>query len=98
MSASAFNEIAVLWAEHVEAPWPDDLYSAGGPGKDVAEIDGAMAGCISTYLQIHGVLDTDRSRILRSSSSDLEEILPRLQGEAAAYVRRLIRMADLIAF
>ncbi|WUI00155.1 hypothetical protein OHR68_42910 [Spirillospora sp. NBC_00431] len=96
MSASAFDEIAALWAEHVKAPWPDDLYSAGDPGKDVAELDGAIAGCISTYIQGHGVLDTNRSRILRSASNDLEEILPRVQGEAAAYVRRLIRMAGLI--
>ncbi|MFB4304607.1 hypothetical protein [Actinomadura sp. GTD37] len=63
---------------------------------DVVEIDGAMAGCISAYVQDRGVLDAKRSRILQACARDLQKILPRLRGEGAQHVRRLIRMAELI--
>jgi hypothetical protein len=62
----------------------------------MAEIDGAMAGCVSNYVESRGAVDEERSRILQECARDLRRILPRLRGEGAVYVRRLIRMAELI--
>lgn len=91
-----FDEVAVLWAEHLGAPWPDDLYWVDDRDGDVAEIDGAMAGSVSGYVKSRGAVDQERSRILQECARDLRRILPRLRGEGAVYVRRLIRMAELI--
>jgi hypothetical protein len=30
MNKAIFDEVAVLWAGHLEAPWPDDLYRVDG--------------------------------------------------------------------
>jgi hypothetical protein len=96
MNKAIFNEVAVLWAEHVGATWPDDLYRVEDRDGDVVEIDGAMAGCVSVYVKSRGALDDDRFRALQVCARDLRRILPRLRGESAAYVRRLIKMAELI--
>ncbi|MEV5711643.1 hypothetical protein [Actinoallomurus sp. NPDC052274] len=96
MNKAVFDEVAVLWAEHLGTPWPDDLSWVDDRGGDLAEIDGAMAGCISGYVKGRGVLAEARSLILHDCARDLRSILPRLHGEGAAYVRRLIRMAELI--
>ncbi|MFB4313692.1 hypothetical protein [Actinomadura sp. 21ATH] len=61
----------------------------------MAQLDAAMAGCVSVYVEARGVLDADRSRILSSSAAEIEQILPHVGGEAAAYMRRLLRTAEL---
>jgi hypothetical protein len=50
MNKAIFDEVAVLWAEHLGAPWPDNLYRVDDRDGDLVEIDGAMAGCISSYV------------------------------------------------
>ncbi|MWA06965.1 hypothetical protein F8568_042825 [Actinomadura sp. LD22] len=96
MNEAVLIEVTVLWAEHLGAPWPEELYQVDDRDGDVVEIDGAMAGCISTYVQERGVLDAKRSRILQACARDLQRILPRLRSEGARHVRRLIRIAELI--
>ncbi|MFD0684323.1 hypothetical protein [Actinomadura fibrosa] len=96
MNEAVLDEVTVLWAEHLGAPWPDELYRVDDRNGDVVEIDGAIAGCISAYLQGCGRLDPKRSRILQVCARDLQKILPRLRDEGAQHVRRLIRMAELI--
>jgi hypothetical protein len=91
-----FDEVAVLWAEHLGAPWPDDLYWVDDRNGDMAEIDGAMAGRVSNYVKGPGAVNEERSRVLQDGARDLRRILPRLRDEGAVYVRRLIRMAELI--
>ena len=96
MNKAIYNEVAVLWAEHLGVPWPDDLYWVDDRDGDVVEIDGAMAGCISGYVKGRSEMDEERFRILQDCARDLRRILPRLRSEGAVYVRRLIRMAELI--
>jgi hypothetical protein len=96
MNEAVLDEVTVLWAEHLGASWPDELYRVDDRDCDVVEIDGAMAGCISAYVQDRGALDAKRSRILRTCTRDLQKILPHLRGEGAQHVRRLLRMAELI--
>jgi hypothetical protein len=57
-----------------------------------------MAGCISGYVKGRSALDKERFRILQDCARALRRILPRLHGEGAVYVRRLIRMAELIDY
>ncbi|MEV0661592.1 hypothetical protein ACIBI3_05610 [Actinomadura luteofluorescens] len=96
MNEAVLDEVTALWTEHLGAPWPEELYRVDDSDGDVVEIDGAMAGCISAYVQKRGMLDAKRSRILQACARDLQKVLPRLRGDGAQYVRRLIRMADLI--
>jgi hypothetical protein len=96
MNKAIFDEVTVLWAEHRGAPWPDSLYRVDDRDGDVVEIDGAMAGCISVYVDSRGALDEERLRNLHDGARDLRTILPRLRGEDGVYVRRLIKMAELI--
>ncbi|MGW2312490.1 hypothetical protein [Actinomadura luteofluorescens] len=96
MNEAVLDEVTALWAEHLSASWPEELYRADDSDGDVVEIDGAMAGCISAYVQGRGVLDVKRARILQACACDLQKVLPRLRGDEAHYVRRLIRMAELI--
>ena len=96
VNKAIFDEVTVLWAEHRGAPWPDDLYRVDDRDGDVAEIDGAMAGCILDYVKSRGAMDEERFRLLHDGARDLRRILPRLRGEGAVYVRRLIRMVELI--
>jgi hypothetical protein len=96
MNKAIFDEVAVLWAGHLEAPWPDDLYRVDDRDGDVVEIDAAMAGCVSVYVKSRGALDEERSHVLHHGARALRRILPRLRGEGAVYVRRLIQMAELI--
>jgi hypothetical protein len=72
----------VLWAEHVGAPWPDDLYWVDDRDGDVVQIDSDMAGCISVYVASRGELDEERSRYLQDGARDLRRILPRVRGGA----------------
>jgi hypothetical protein len=94
MNKPIFNEVTVLWTEHLGAPWPDDLYWVDD--GDVVGIDAAMAGCISVFVERRSGLDERRFHILQDRARDLRAILPRLRGEGTVYVRRLIRMAELI--
>jgi hypothetical protein len=55
-----------------------------------------MAGCISGYVSSHGAVDEERSHILGNGACALRELVPRLRGESAVYVRRLIRITELI--
>ncbi|GAA4484571.1 hypothetical protein GCM10023191_007890 [Actinoallomurus oryzae] len=96
MNKAIFDEVAVLWAEHLGAPWPDDLYWVDDRDGNMPEIDGAMAGCVSDYVKSRGAVDEERCRVLQEGARALRRMLPRLRGEAAVYVRRLIRMAELI--
>lgn len=96
MNKAIFDEVTVLWAEHLGAPWPDNLYREDDRDGDLAEIDGAMAGCISGYVKSRGALDEERFRNLQDGARDLRRTLPRLRGADAACVRRLIQMAELI--
>ena len=96
MNKAIFGEVAVLWAEHLGEPWPYDLYRVDDRDGDVVQIDGDMAGCISVYVASRGELDNERSRHLQDGARDLRRILPRVRGKGAIYVRRMIRMAELI--
>lgn len=88
MNKAIFYEVAVLWAEHLGAPWPDNLYRLDDRDEDMVELDGAMAGCISSHVESRGALDEERLRSLQNSARDLRRILPHLRGQDAAYVGR----------
>ena len=96
MNWTVLDEVSVLWAEHLGSPFPDDLYWVDDGDRCLPLTDALMAGCIASYVSGRGVLDLERRRDLQSLARDLAEILPRLRGESAEYVARLVRMAELI--
>ncbi|MBB6397990.1 hypothetical protein BKA00_004904 [Actinomadura coerulea] len=90
------GEVSALWAEHLELTFPDALRWLDAPsGESVAALDACVAGCISAYLR-GGTLDSERRSALNGLLSDLRGVLPRLSGEGAEYVARLLRMAELV--
>lgn len=95
MNKAVFDEVSVLWAEHLGLTFPDDLKWLEVDGQPVALLDTYMAGCVSSYLG--GVLDAEKRVILDDCSRVLRELLPKLRrGEGRGYTARLVRMADLI--
>ncbi|GAA0333562.1 hypothetical protein NE235_13620 [Actinoallomurus spadix] len=90
-----FDEVSVLWAEHLGLTFPDDLKWLEADGESVVLLDGDMAGCVRSYLD--GTLDGEKRAILDDCSRVLRELLPKLRcGEGRRYAARLVRMADLI--
>src|SRR5262249_55775153 len=69
-------------AEHLGAPWPDDLYWVDDRDGDMAEIDGEMAGSVSEYVKSRGAVDEKRSRFLQEGARDRGSS-PGVEGFAA---------------
>ncbi|MFI6317219.1 S1 RNA-binding domain-containing protein [Nonomuraea sp. NPDC050556] len=94
--AESLATVTALWADHVHEPFPDDLRWINVPsGESVPALDSYIAGCIITYIARQGTLDPQRQQILTGCAEDLAALVPSLEGTAAAYVGRLIKMADL---
>ncbi len=98
MSKAVFDEVSVLWAEHMGLAFPDDLRGVEIHGDPVAYLDFCMAGPLTSYVgSQRGVLDPDQLRIVKRCARDLRAHLPRLRRrEGRTYVTRLLRIADLI--
>ncbi|GAA4621007.1 hypothetical protein GCM10023196_007190 [Actinoallomurus vinaceus] len=95
MNDTVFDEVSVLWAEHLGLTFPDDLKWLEVDGEPVGLLDSDMAGCVSSYLG--GALDAEKRVILGDCSRVLQKLLPKLRrGEGRRYAERLARMADLI--
>lgn len=95
MKEAVFDEVSVLWAEHLGLTFPDDLKGLEADGEPVALLDTYMAGCVSGYLS--GELDAEKRAILDDCRRVLQELLPELpHGDGRGYAVRLVQMADLI--
>ncbi|WP_203980710.1 hypothetical protein [Planotetraspora silvatica] len=98
MDKSTFDEVSVLWAEHLGAFEPDDLREAEVFGRPFMLLDAYLAGCVTSYVgSRRGVLGADQLRIISDCARDLRTLLSQLRGqEGRSYVARLARIADLI--
>ncbi len=98
MNKAVFDEVSVLWAEHLGLPFPDDLRGVEIYGQPVAYLEYCLAGPLTSYVgSQRGVLEADQLRIVRACARDLRALLPRLRGEERrTFVARLIRIADLV--
>ncbi|GAA2655684.1 hypothetical protein GCM10010412_025180 [Nonomuraea recticatena] len=94
MNRAVFNEVSVLWAEHLGQPFP----GMGDVFPDFVLADAYMAGIVTSYVgSQRGVLTEEQRRMLSSCARDLRWVLRRVRGrEARAFVARSVRIADLI--
>ncbi|WP_203885514.1 hypothetical protein [Planotetraspora kaengkrachanensis] len=95
---TTFDEVSVLWAEHLGAFEPDDLREAEDFGRPFMLLDAHLAGCVTSYVgSRRGVLGADQLQMVSDCARDLRTLLPQLRGrEGWSYVARLTRIADLI--
>ncbi|MEU4572413.1 hypothetical protein [Nonomuraea sp. NPDC023979] len=98
MNKAVFDEVCVLWAEHMGLPFPDDLRGVDIYEQPVAYLDLCMAGPLTSYVgSQRGVLDADQLRAVKETARDLRVLLPRLRHrEGRTYVARLVRIGELI--
>ncbi|MFF4352542.1 hypothetical protein [Streptomyces sp. NPDC001530] len=90
------TNVARLWQEHLRAAFPPALRGAEPGGIDMVLLDADIAGCVSTWQNNGGSLETERQRILRDCIADLDQVLPLLsEAEALRYCRRLRELAQL---
>jgi hypothetical protein len=98
VNKAIFDEVSVLWAEHLGLPYPDDLRGVDIYDQPVAYLDVCMAGLLTSYVgSQRGVLDDGRLRTVGECVRDLRALLPYLRGrEGRRYVARLVRIGDLV--
>ncbi|WP_238431267.1 hypothetical protein [Streptomyces cavernae] len=90
--------VARLWQEHLRATFPAGLRGAERAGIDMVLLDAGIAGCVSTWQNNGGVLDSERHRILRDCIADLGQVLPLLnEAEDFRYFQRLRQLAQLVS-
>lgn len=89
-----FEEIELKWIEFYETPFPREAYELDG--LDWVSIDSFSAGCISVYVGNRGKLDGERRDCLRKCVSDLEQALPKLNGETRVYFDKLLSLSNIV--
>ncbi|MGN9821767.1 hypothetical protein ACTMUQ_41525 [Streptomyces sp. SD11] len=93
-----FREIELLWAAHVEIPFPE-VPHADKP--DLVYLDSSIAGCISTYLGNGGSPGLGHRDILLNCLPEVDRQgaqlgYPTAFTQAFAYFRRLGKAAELV--
>ncbi|MEV4083436.1 hypothetical protein ACGFJC_03500 [Nonomuraea fuscirosea] len=98
MNKAVYDEVCVLWAEHMGLPFPDDLRGVDIYDLPVVYLDSCIAGPITSYVgSQRGVLNDRQLRIVKECARDLRALLPRLRRrEGRTYVARLVRIGELI--
>jgi hypothetical protein len=87
------NEFVPLWRTHQAADWPRAI----GPSEgELMTLDTVIGGCITYYLESGHGLDEQRLEILETCLTDLEALLPDLDGDAARYFQRLRQVGTLL--
>jgi hypothetical protein len=78
-----------LWRRHRQEPFPVGHAAAEVAGINLALVDGEAAGCLETLYGSDQPLPRERVAILGLCARDLAIVVPHLNGEGAAYFRRL---------
>ena len=97
-TSEADSAVARLWQEHLSAAFPGTLRGAELAGVDMVMLDADVAGCVSTWRNNRGTLDSERRRILHDCITDLDKVLPLLTSkEDLRYYQRLRQLAVLVS-
>ena len=81
-----------IWEKYCEAPWP------GGTGPHEGELmtlDSVITGCVRDFLA-DTKLHSHRIEILKNCVSELDTLLPELEGEGRDYFNRLQEMGEML--
>jgi hypothetical protein len=88
--------IEQLWQEHNSKPFPEGQGGREVEGIDLALLDGAIAGCISTFLERGGELDLWRTAVLGLCYHDVAVVRKHLRGDARDHFVRLESISKLV--
>ncbi len=89
--------ITELCIEHSQAKFPEGYGGQDVNGVCVTSVDTYASGCISSYMKHERKsIDLERYQVLQKCKSELEEVLPFLDGEAFEYFGRLHEMCSII--
>ena len=89
------DELQTLWKAHLAAGFPR-LSVAQVNAIDLAELDGAVAGCVSTFLDGNGQLDSQRVEVLERCRRDLLLVTLNFHRADREYFLRLYTMTCMV--
>ena len=89
------DQLQALWQAHLAAGFPH-LSVTEVKGVDLAELDGAVAGCVSAYLSGHRPLDYQQVEVLKRCERDLLLVTLDFQGGDREYFLRLYTMTSMV--
>ncbi|WP_052706915.1 hypothetical protein [Streptomyces rubellomurinus] len=90
-------ELAELWRQHGEAPFPDSVKRNEIDGIDLVYLDSATAGLVTSEVNHRG-LDRQGVAMLHQCCAELDTVVPRITDpDARAYYERLRVIARLVA-
>jgi hypothetical protein len=97
MNNERLQAVAQLSEAHLHAPFPARLRGAEIASVDMILLDADTAGCVKTWLDNNGRLDTRRREVITSCLDRLDRVLPHLADQDdAAYYNRLRGLAVLL--
>jgi hypothetical protein len=86
-------KIEELWRDHVAASMPRGCVGQEIDGIDLMSLDSFTAGCVSTFLERGGKLDSRRLAVLGQCYRDLRYVIPGLEPRSRRYFERLETLA-----
>ncbi|MFF9063781.1 hypothetical protein ACF09E_00345 [Streptomyces sp. NPDC014891] len=90
------DRLALLWEEHLRAPYPDSFRGVAVGGVELVLLDADVAGLVQC--ELHGVLDDAGVATLWACIADLDKAVPLIDSEyCGAYFARLRTMAGLVS-
>jgi hypothetical protein len=87
------DDLLTRWLDFQTKPFPPECVGREVQGIDLVALDTFTAGCISTYIERKGQLDTQR-RILQRCIQDLQTVTAQLQGASQAYFVQLLELGS----
>lgn len=87
--------LAELWEQHRTAPFPPDCRGLRVAGVDLVRLDADVARLVGTYLTEHALSRDECTRLTRDVS-DIQRVLPELDGDSRAHFGRLEGMAGIL--
>lgn len=97
MNNERLHAVAQLWEAHLQAPFPARLKGAEIAGADTVLLDADTAGCVKTWLDNNGRLDSRRRGVIASCLDELNRVMPHVvDQDEAVYYDRLRELAELL--
>lgn len=89
-------QIQKLWQEHLSLPFPKGCGGAEVEGIDLVMLDADTAGCVSTFINNNGRLDSWRTQVLKNRLDDLVVVTKELDGEALDFFVQIKMLVKIV--